>query len=441
MSRLHVDKLSRLSITTTIFRLSIVAIAVAFWLICRASFLCAEVPTGSREQAEAYYKGLALKLSYSTPENIGQTTLTDLAAYLGYVGLTADALEFDSPKQLMARGTSDEVLVSRFFAPKIMNVKFKEGYPCFKLGWRKLVRLKAKAGSAAQVNKIAAAVILFNFFTTPEEQPFGRSNASVNTQVMLLPVLEEVWPLKGQAGTGEMDAVYWLDYQHRTETEPGKLGYALNASFDANELPGEGTKDYFVPHGCVACHGENHQRSLVNFLDTDHWFDRLENDFPNLKKSNRALLHDAVTNDSTTPEFREAFDVIRTFNEEADQRAHQAQPAHDESLASAKWLELHEKDYAPVPPIKRAIGIAPHWSIDDAGDQKALSTLNQYCYRCHGTVRFSVFDKAKLLSDEQQAKILTRLDPNAESGLRMPPDRRLGEPERKLILDLIRDND
>lgn len=294
------------------------------------------------------------------------------------------------------------------------------------------MRLKAKPDSPAKAKRIEAAVILFNIFVSPEVQPFGRTNSSVNTQVMLLPELTQIRPLPGQKGAGELDSVYWLDYQNRTETGPGQLGFALNASFDANELPGAGTKDYFVPHGCVACHGDNAERSLVNFLDTDHWFDRLDNDFPKFKASNRALLHDANTNDPNTPEFQEAFDIIRKFNEEADERAHQAQPTHDESLASAKWLETHKNNYAPVPPIQRAIGAVPQWQAGDANEEKLLATMNQYCYRCHGTVRFSVFDKAFML-DEEKAKLLLRLDAKAEVGLRMPPDRPLDENVREFL--------
>ena len=47
---------------------------------------------------------------------------------------------------------------------------------------------------------------------------------------------------------------------------------------------------------------------MVNFLDTDHWFDRLNNDFPQLKESKRALLYDAGTNDPAQQKFKEAVD-------------------------------------------------------------------------------------------------------------------------------------
>src|SRR2546423_1443354 len=102
-------------------------LAAACVLVAVMSPARGEVPAGSQEKAELYYKGLATKLNYSTPDLIGDTTLTDLAVYLGYSDLTADQMETESPKQLMARGAAGDVLVSRFFAPKIMNVKVKEG--------------------------------------------------------------------------------------------------------------------------------------------------------------------------------------------------------------------------------------------------------------------------------------------------------------------------
>ncbi len=391
----------------------------------------AEVPSGSEAEAKEYYSKLSLTLNYATPATIGETTLTDLAAYLGYGKISADELEFAPPESLMARGEPRGILVSRFFAPKIMNVKFRETSPEFRLGWRKLVRIKAMAGSSAKAANIVSAVILFNFFPPPGRMPYERGNFSVNTQVMLLPDPVKITPLRGQKGDGTMDTVYWLDYQNTTSAGPGKLGYFLHASFDANELPGAGTKNYYVPHGCVACHGNNMQRPLLNFMDTDHWFDRLENDFPQLKDSGQPLLFDAGTNDPTSPQFKKIFDIIRTFNHEADQHAKQAQPRHDETLASAKWMEIHANNDAPVPPLKRAIGPAPQWSANTPGDEAALATLNQYCYRCHGTVKFSVFNRQAVM--ERRANILQRILPTAEVGMRMPPDRELPPDKLELL--------
>ena len=64
-------------------------------LMAAASLAWAEVPSGSLEEATAYFATLSKTLKYSTPEKIGETTLTDLADYLGYKTLTAEKLEFD----------------------------------------------------------------------------------------------------------------------------------------------------------------------------------------------------------------------------------------------------------------------------------------------------------------------------------------------------------
>ncbi len=412
----------------------------------------AEVPPGSLEEAKAYFAKLSKNLKYSTPEKISETTLTDLAAYLGYKTLTAEKLEFDPPETLMADygATPGDVLVSRFFEPKIMNVKFKEGDDAFRLGWRKLVRLKAQPDSDAKkekepggkIGKIASAVILFNIFTdprNPKQTPFARDLFSENTQVMLLPDPEDIRPLVGKKGDGQMDSLYWLDYLNATringEYVPGKLGYKLHTSFEANELPGEGTKDYFVPHACVACHGNNMQRAFPNFMDTDHWFDRLK-EFPKFKASEQAVLFDAGTNDTTSPKYRTAFDRIRIFNLETEKHALLAQPKHDEPLSSAKWAEIHENNYDHVPPIKRTVGGGPQeqWQPSEA---KILETMNQYCYRCHGTVKFTVFDKKTTM--ERKANIMQRIAANAAVGLKMPPDRELPADDRQMLLDYFKD--
>src|SRR5665213_4332993 len=110
---------------------------------------------------------------------------------------------------------------------------------------------------------------------------------------------------------------------------------------------------------------------MVNYLDTDHWFDRLENDFPNLKASSLPLLFDANTNETTSPAYKSAFDVIAIFNAEADAEVKKAQPQHDEALASAKWLEIHATNYSHVQPTDRAIGCLLYTSPSPRDRQKS----------------------------------------------------------------------
>jgi hypothetical protein len=310
-----------------------------------------------------------------------------------------------------------------------MNIKEPEATR--KLGWRKLVRIRARPGSEAQAHHISSGIVLFNIFTNPGAQPFSPSDESVNTQVMLLTDLSSVPP----PGTDGLPTMYWLDYDRLSKG--GQLSLALTASFDANELQDAtgGAQPYFVPDGCIACHGNNQRRSMVNYLDTDHWFDRLDNDFQVLKSSGTPLLVDAQTNDTDSLSFKTVFDVFRRFNAEADAQVHKAQPKHDEALASEKWLQIHSSSTAHFQVLDRAIGAQPRWSADDPNDVKVLPALNQYCFRCHGTIKFSVFDKQEVHA--RRGNIKQRIRADAALGERMPPDRDLPDDVRKFLLDLV----
>jgi hypothetical protein len=136
----------------------------------------ADVPHGDEAKARSYYRSLATTLGFSTPHGIFQTTLDDVASYLGYRGIRGVDLQnlppevVMDPKRLLApcppdeasnncpntlrnRGAlrrtlgaaplqPDDILAIRFFAPKIMNIKQPESTRL--LGWRKLVRLRAR---------------------------------------------------------------------------------------------------------------------------------------------------------------------------------------------------------------------------------------------------------------------------------------------------------
>jgi len=428
------------------------------------------VPQGSPVKAQAYYKKVADVLEFRTSASIFDSTLDDVLTYTGYAGLSARDLQRLASNVLMDSealgkpcpassavqagapcGTapadlegfkrafsirplrSDDILASRFFAPKIIDVSQPpERRP---LGWRKLVRLRARDGSDAAKHGIDAAVILFNFFTDPGVRPFGPSAESVNTQVMLISD-----QARFSAPDAEMDALYWLDYGRLSGG--GKLSLQLDASFDAADLqaPG-GTKPYYVPDGCVACHGEHPQRALVNYLDTDHWFDRSANDFIRVQEEGLPVLVDAGTNDVTTVEFARAFDVIRRFNEEASRQAATAQPKAFHRAASETWLRLHEQDNHHFPPIERSAPSVTAWNHNSETEKQLIDDLNRYCFRCHGTIKFNVFDKAALL--DRRALIPDRLSPTreqlrADPNFLMPPDRKLEPAERDRILRLIR---
>jgi hypothetical protein len=431
------------------------------WAVLVSVFMAAQgaVPSGTPEKARAYYGELAKLLQFSTPETILDSTLDDVPRYLGYAGLSGRDLEQLPSFVLMdplrlgqqcepqsscetAVGNPTEfrrtfsvlplrpgdILAARFLAPKIANVS--ESAETRAHGWRKLVRLQARSGSRAASRGIAAGIILFNFFTKPGEKPFVSGAESVNTQVMLLST---------PAAVRKQDALYWLDYGPLTAG--GKLSLKLDATFEAGDLQGDpaATKPYFVPDGCVACHGENPERAMVNYLDTDHWFDRLANDFSRVRDEGTPVVFDGGA-DTSSPQFALAFDVIRRFNEEAERQAAMAQRNSFHVLAGRNWLKLHKDNNSHIPAIDRGIPAKRNWNPASDNDRELLDALNRYCFRCHGTIKFNVFERPQVF--DRRAVIVSRLLPTqaqlkANPAFLMPPDRKLPDADRDRILTLL----
>lgn len=405
------------------------------WALLGDVALAASITTGSEAKARAYYVRISKELGFDANPDV--TTLDSLLDFAGYP-TSAAKLEALDPAILMnpARAASSEgglglqirglsgatlresdILAIRFFAPKIVDVS--EAVP--KTGWRKLVRLRARPDSRAARVGIESVIILFNFFAPAGVQPF--SGRSVNTQVMLLaPKLK--------------DRLYWMDFN-----SDGKLGLALNASFDAADLPNGGNRDYFVPDGCNACHGSpgNLNPPTVNYLDTDHWFDRLNDDFASLKAAGTALIFDAQTNDTSQPSFGQAFDVIRRFNEEALRQNSTVQPKSFHTEAVRTWLRIHAQSDEHFPPTARGFSLkgGPTWQPSEAD---GLGRLNRYCFRCHGTVRFSVFDRPNVVERAgiMQQRIIPSKQQKKVPGFKMPPDRNLDPIELKALDDFLR---
>ena len=172
-------------------------------------------------------------------------------------------------------------------------------------------------------------------------------------------------------------------------------------------------------------------------MDTDHWFDRLENDFTDLRDQGTPILFDAGNNDTNAPQFVHAFDVVRQFNEEAGQRTDSTNPKAFHAAATKTWLALHENSNRHVPPIERAIPGPIAWTQSDA---EVVGLLNQYCFRCHGTIKFNVFDKAAVL--ERVPLVRASLRPTPEQlrrdpGILMPRDRTMKPEDLQRLLELL----
>src|SRR5947209_7319727 len=101
-------------------------------------------------------------------------------------------------------------------------------------------------------------------------------------------------------------------------------------------------------------------------------------------------------------------------------------------------LRLHQDSDAHFPPIARGISTngAPTWQEPDAN---GLNRLNRYCFRCHGSVYFSVYDRARVLAiaGDMQARIKPNPNQLKRSGFKMPPDRTLDPAEVQAIYDFL----
>jgi hypothetical protein len=386
----------------------------------------ATVPTGNATEADAYYAAAA--------QEIGLQQFDTLDAVLSYVGyaLTAKRLQDALPAELMDPATlhlpaPGAVLAVRFFAPKITDVS-ETNTPATTVGWRKLVRLQPAPGSAARSNGIEAAYVLFNFFAPIKAaNPFDGAD-SVNTQVMFT------------SSTPGMSPIYWFDYG---KTSDGALlSKELDAFFDAGHTPDKvGKRAYFVPCGCIACHGGlqldrtvtppapvwDPDKALVNYLDTDHWFDRTKagDDFASLVAP---VIFD-----------QGGFDVLRTLNVEMRDQNQRVQPGSMQHRATAHWVDLHASSAAYVDNLAlRALPSsstpAVQWNGADPTDMAALKRLNHYCFRCHGSVEFDVLDKSMVMS--VRSLLLARLQPRGaltDPRATMPPDREIADADRTAL--------
>ena len=414
---------------------------------------------GTQDQAEIYYGRIFGELGINGWES---HTLDKLLGIGGYQGLSADDIEtlnstllmpsnqaeFDAlakkvedPDEFkrnfaLADFTNDQVLVTRFFAPKITDVSVEQGHPEYQYGWRKLVRLETRAG-LLKSKGIESIFLLFNFFLADlNEDPFAQR--SEKNQAILV---------RGQKATELCDPIYWLVY----DKPDGKLGYFLNGSFDARNPKLVDGKKYYVPDACAQCHGglaeqrtcggsqQRHSlfpKAKLNFLDTDHWFDRVQrgDDFDGVATSAHGVIFDG-SKDQHSQQFKAAFEALRKLNTKIHKQNEAVDPDSFQVMAVKKWLEVHKGNDTHVPPIQRALGLSKDrkWG-SDPDDKILLPLLNRYCFRCHSSLKYHVFDKEAVI--RRKSRIERKMtNPNPPA---MPQDRALGSATKKTILDLVK---
>jgi hypothetical protein len=125
-----------------------------------------------------------------------------------------------------------------------------------------------------------------------------------------------------------------------------------------------------------------------------------QEDFTVLASSPHGVLYDGGK-DQNTEKFRRAFDVIRQLNEEIRDQNLRVGGANNFQLGAVnRWLEVH----APhnfgaqhVPPYQRGYG-SQLWQAGEEKHRKLLYFFNRYCYRCHSSVRYNVFDREAVVA-------------------------------------------
>ena len=400
-----------------------------------------KVSPGSEATARAYYDQLQQKLVNFPKSPLIDSSIGDMLVYYGFPALLATDLQSLDPAVIMdfeklrnavsnkpdfnsAYATrplqAGEILVSRFFAPKIINVRDPQtnGVPKGGFGWRKVLRFKSRDGSPARNNGLDAFFLLFNFAdnapTFPKDKPAGQ------IQALLVPT----YPTGGK----HYD-IYFLVYENLT-AGPGKVGLFLVATFDlAGAVPDD---KYYVPTACGQCHGTekvNQPGGKVNYLDTDHWLDRTGDDFKLVKPEDVLVDGEA-----------QGYDTIRKLNTEIEKQNSAVIGVSDPKfalLAVRKWLELHKEGQPNanrhVPPLNRGFADAagdPVWTAGADPDERLLPLLNQYCFRCHSSVRYHVFQKKAV--SQRKTSIIARV----RSG-NMPQDRKLTDDTKNIFLQLM----
>ena len=420
-----------------------------------------QIATGNEAEARAYYRTVvAPQMNFENPETIEATTIKNLLTYFGYSNVNARDLHGLSSDALMALGSGTDIVATFFFAPKISKVSTPAPAIPDAFGWRKLVRFKAKPGSGADTNGMDSLHFLQNIFEkSAAATPAPDKNVSLFNQAIVI----------RKSGSGPYSAakraLYFFAYDPLVKCDNGSggakdcegsdvplridgqfqdsgtLGFKLKATFDARdpETEAPGQDFFYVPRSCQDCHGKSISNGKLNFLDTDHWFDRVKPDYgladarfsqEDFTALTQAILPDGGA-DTTTPQFKKAFDVLRLLNTEIKAQNQDAAtvsdinaPANFQIRAVSKWLELHDPGRPDatrhVPPYQRGFGISP-WDPASNQDRTLVYYLNRYCYRCHSSIRYSVFERSAVLNI--RGDIMDRVVELNDLKIWMPQDR------------------
>lgn len=395
------------------------------------------ITTGRAKLAADYYKRLGDSLSFSNHEP--PESLDVLLRYFGYEKLTAHDLDTLEPAKLMdreamlkqypdapelAEGDWD-LLAARYFSPKTSDVSGKSN----KMSWRKVVRLKPRPGSPAAADRLSALYFLSVLYVEESDQdPFQAP--SLNIQVIVARDPEE-------KQSKLEDPIAFFVFDPNLDYE---LGYATTTSWDAADPElCKGLQPYYLPDACIQCHGgADIELGTPQFFDTDYILDKAEGvDFRQRIGDNPALFD--AGNDPSAAKYRDAFEVFRKLNREIREHNRAVDPQALSTLGADNWMRLHEASDEHAPPIERGwLSSGNEWHKDNPLHEELVPLLNRYCYRCHGTIYYNVFNKHDKLGVQQGVEDwVGMMAENVEAG-RMPLDRRLSKSEQAEIAGRLR---
>jgi hypothetical protein len=213
-----------------------------------------------------------------------------------------------------------------------------------------------------------------------------------------------------------------------------KLEYSTTTSWDAAdpELTA-GLQPYFVPTACIECHNHEFAAATPQFIDTDYLLDKASpgEDFADSVGSSRFGALFEGGKDLKSKQFHDAFDVVRKLNAEILQHNEAVNPDALSARGARNWMRLHEQSDAHFPPIERGWPSGgKEWRKENPLHGELAPLLTRYCYRCHGTIHYNVFNKHdRLEGGEGVEDWLELMIENVETG-RMPMDRTLSRAAR-----------
>lgn len=371
-------------------------------------------PRGSDSLGNAYYEDSAMALGipqgpHPDPVQAYRAwTIDDFLGYMGFAGLNLRS----TPCEVMAVGVGrNEVLALRYFAPKTSSVD-TNGHAS-ELGWRQIVRLMARPRSAAADARIESAFVLLNYqqsLADVAKGPFAQP--PIYTQVMLVSSDPVSRPTR------------WLVFDAKRNRVTG-----IKATFAGGDAA-IGGQTLHLPDACAQCHGGDKALPHLNLFDIDNWKDRASarDTFAMVTtRSPASVMSTGKCNVTPVSVARQLNQEIQRHNDLPGLKT----PAFVRE-AVVSWNLTHARaDYVPI--TDRSFGMT-RWASQVKADDELLRMLNRYCYRCHGTIRFDIYNRSQVVAMSKRAvrQIDLGLMPLDRQG-----DRLLPEAERRRLVELL----